>query len=550
MSDFIKGLDKAINIDKELVEVAPKTGIKQIRDLGKKLLTMQEKYSALNDAVINEMNKRFDEINSIESNKEIEKIQNEIFRLDNIVLCEKGKTSFEKMQLDMLTYNINGYYKKDLKTNNTYIYECVKKFREVGIGISSKDFCISEYAKEYMEVLIEEADKGNINSERVKDTFEKVYWKCSDILVHIYVNIMIIYDEHENEIDKYFDSKIQEVLSNLKVTQKEVENKKLELIRELDKLKGVDGRIILDSFLDNSYNINDYRTNNYNEKYTNLISKSPETLSDEEKAEMDVNVEKLHKNLVEYTSYLEYKFLSDEILRIKAEKVKEAQKEVQKDAKKDNKKNKKVMSAYEKMQNDVKKSVEDIRKMNSELGGTSEKKGFLWFKKETKKNDKAKILKRDNKILELKELYAKLENGKLREKINNNIDDTSKILDVLKMASYYYGFLARTIIKKYPEITEPEIDKMIEKYRKFIRFYEFSVINHVNINEKKDISVVIKDKYKLLGLTLTKENFSDANLEEFVKQTQIVNYYNHIAKSNINVEDIQFVMNSRSILNK
>lgn len=542
MSNIVKELEEQIEIDKELIEVSPKTGIKQIRELSKILREMKERYSSINEALLKEMTERYDRINSIVENEEIPKTLQEVLSLDGLVLSQAGQTSFEKMGFDMQNYNLNGYYKKDLKTNNLEIYECIKKFREVGINVTAEDFDISEYTKEYMNVLIEEADKGEINSERVKDIFDKVYWKCSDLMSHILVNIRQIYDKNENEIDKYYKNKTEEVLASLNVTQKQVEDKKEELIKKLDYLKGIDGRVILDSFLDNTYNINDYRKNNYVDKYTNLISKNPDTLSENEKKEIDENVQKLNNNLIEYTNYLEFKFIIDDIMALKKEKEKEDKKA------KEDKKNKK--SAYELLQGEVKKMSSDIKKLNTEIEQAEEKKGLLAIFKKENKNKKALILERDNKILELKNLYAKFDNSKLKEKIGANITETSKILDVFKIASYYYGFLARSIIKKYPDIVDADIKSMIERFRKFVRLYHFSVINNVNINEKKDLSIVIKDKYKLLGLSISKENFQAANLEDLSKQTQVIDYYNHIQKSNIPIEDIQFVMNAKPILKR
>ena len=49
----------------------------------------------------------------------------------------------------------------------------LKKFESVGITLTAKDFDYSEYAHEYMKVFIEEAKKGNVYSDRIKDTFEK-----------------------------------------------------------------------------------------------------------------------------------------------------------------------------------------------------------------------------------------------------------------------------------------------------------------------------------------------------------------------------------------
>ena len=150
----------------------------------------------------------------------------------------------------------------------------------------------------------------------------------------------------------------------------------------------------------------------------------------------------------------------------------------------------------------------------------------------------------------MKELYFKLDNCNLKDNIVENINDTSKIYDVFRIASYDYDFLAKTIIKKYKDIVEEDIDKMIERFVKFIRLYSFSVLNNVNVYEKKEIAIVIKDKYKLLGLEISKENFLDANLDDFSKQTKIIDFYNDIEKSNIPLEDIQFIMNSRTILKK
>lgn len=540
MSNIVKELEEQIDIDKEVIDGAPKTGIKQIRELRKNLEEMKERYESINNAALEEMLMRYNRIDSIESNPEIAKVSEEILSLDKLVLSEAGQTSFEKMQLDRLSYNINGYYKKNLTIINKDIIECVLRFKEVGIELTGADFTISEYANEYMTVLLEEyKNSGDINSERVKDTFEKVYWKSSDLIAHVLVNIRQIYDLNKNAIDKFYKAKTEEVLKSMNVTQKQVLNKKDELIRKLESLKSVDGRTILNSFLDNTYSIGDYRQDTYEGLYEDFVSKKMSFLSEEEKADMDSNFKKLNNNLVEYFNFLDYKFLSDEILHLRLVRLKEIEKE------NEDKKNKKT--AYDLVKLEIAKVSDEIKKLNASIG--KEKKGFF-FKKAAPKNDTAIILERDNKVLELKDLYFKLDDAKLKDKIVKNIDETSKVLDVFKIASYYYGFLARTIIKKYPDIVEEDIFKMIEKFRRFVRMYRFSVINNININEKKDISVVIKDKYKLLGLTISKENFTEANLEDLMKKTQIIDYYNDIAKSNIPLEDIQYVMNAKPILKK
>lgn len=546
MNNLVKNLDEQIEIDKEVIELSPKSGVKQIREFKKKLEEMIELYTAINESAMEEIKARYERIDSIAMNDEITKVSENIYKLDNLVLSEKGKTSFERMNFDRLTYRINGYYKKNLSIINQDIMACINKFKEVGIRLTGKDFQISEYANEYMTILLEEDEKGDINSDRVKDAFEKVYWKSSDLIIHILVNIRQLYDSNELAIDKYYKNKTEEVLRTLGVTERQVQDKKDELIRKLNALRSVDGRIILDSFIDGRYSIGDYRKDTYSNIYENLTSKSINELDSEQKRIMDENLKKLNNNLSEYTNFLEFKFIFDETLNLKKLREKE-------NAANPNVKGKgKVQSNTQLIKNDITKMSAEIKKINDEIREPKTKKFSILslFKKKAlpRKSAGELVLERDNKILELKELYIKLDDSKLKDQINEHITDTSKIYDVFRIASYDYSFLAKTIIKKYKDIVEEDINKMIERFIVFIRLSHFSVLNNINISEKKDIAVVIKDKHKLLGVEISKEHFADANFDEFVKQVQIIDYYNDIERSNIPLEDIQFIINARAVL--
>ena len=96
------------------------------------------------------------------------------------------------------------------KRKNNILSSVDKLTTEKNLIISSQ--LMSEYSKEYMEVLLEEAYNGNINSEKIKDAFEKVYCKCSEVVSHLYVNIRHIYDIHEEHIRKFYANKSEEIL--------------------------------------------------------------------------------------------------------------------------------------------------------------------------------------------------------------------------------------------------------------------------------------------------------------------------------------------------
>ena len=138
----------------------------------------------------------------------------------------------------------------------------------------------------------------------------------------------------------------------------------------------------------------------------------------------------------------------------------------------------------------------------------------------------------------------------LKQRVVKNIDETSSLLDVLKLASNYYWFIARSMIKKNEEITDKEIGETIKAIRKFINFSDFAVINYIKISDTKELSVIIKDKYKLFGMQVSKENFQEDNIEDLIKKVKIISNYNNIQKSKFSVEDLEYITSVKEMLKK
>ena len=546
MSNIVEDIEKQVNIDKEVIEVLPRKGIKTIRTLKKTLEEMKEEYENTLKNVKNEIKTRYNYINDINLNKEIEKINNEIIEIEKIVNVCENKSSFQKMGLDRLIYNINGFYKKELNIVNNDIKECIKKFLEVGIKLKSSDFNISEYTQEYMQVLLEEIENKNINSQRVQDVFEKLYWKCSDIILHISVNIKTIYEDKENEIDKYYKNKKEEILNKLNMSIEEIVKRKKELIKRKKELENIDRRLIIDKFFNNTYNVVDFQKQEYLNSYEKLISKKISDLNEQEKNKMDENIEKLYSNLYEYNKYLKFKFIIDDILEIRTKRIKEKEEEKnkEKNLKKQNSQKNKNSNKLESQNiiNDIKNIKRAIYKLNLK---TSEKNKFNFISKKEKEEKK---IERNRKILRLKDLYTRLEQEEIKEKTVKEIDETSKILDIFKLASSYYNFLATSIIKQFPDILEKDIHKMIDELKEFIKSSDISVINNVGIESSKEISIIIKDRYKLSGMMLSKSNFDERNIDELINEIKKLNDYNNMKKSGLRIEDMQFLINAKEML--
>ena len=273
MKELVENIEKQITTDKEVISVLPRNGIKAIKTLLKTISDMTEKYENLNEKLLKEIEDRYTELTTVDENKEIPQLEQEILKYDMAEKNTDTRSSFEKMGLDRVVYNVNGYYKSNLERLNKELIFSVKQFEKVGIKLTAEDFCISEYAKKYMEVLLSEAYEGDINSEAVKNTFEKVYWQCSEVVSHLYVNIRYIYDRYENQIDKFYNEKAQEILKSLSLTLEGVEEKKAELIKQKNQIEETDNKNILDKFYTGSLNINDYKEDNYKRIYLELTNK-------------------------------------------------------------------------------------------------------------------------------------------------------------------------------------------------------------------------------------------------------------------------------------
>ena len=540
MKELVESIEQQIDTDKEVITVLPRNGIKAIKTLVKTIEETTENYNQVNEMLLKEIENRYDNLTAVEENPEISKLEQDILKLDVAIKNTDTRSSFEKMRLDKIVYNVNGYYKSNLERLNTELVETVKQFEAVGVKITANDFDISEYAKEYMSVLLREAQNGEINSEEIKDTFEKVYWKCSEVVSHLYICIRHIYDKYENEIDKFYENKMEEIMQDLNSTPEQVENTKTALIRRKKKIEDTDNKIILDKFNKGLLNINDYKEGNYNKIYLELTSREVSNLSEKEKVDMDENFDKLNENLNEYFKFTEYKFLSDGVLAIREEELARIEKE------KGNKKSKKT--EYDLLKENIKKTTSEVYKLNDKIDKPA--KGLFGKKSAKNKKNSAITLERNNLVLELKKLYMQLDDEIVKQRIMQNIDETSSILDVLKLGSHYYGFMAKEIIKKYPEITDKELGETAKKIRDFVTFSNFTVINHIKISDKKELSIIIKDKYKLFGMQISKENFQEENIEDLMKKVKIITNYNNILKSKFSVKDLSFITTVKEMLKK
>lgn len=519
-----------IEVDKEILSVLPKNNKKNLQAYKDKAADIKRNYVTYLDEILSEMKRRTIKIKSFVPDTKIEKLEQEIKYMDKIELLDKNTTSFEKMGLDETLYVLKRFYKNNLELVNDAIVKCLEKFRIVGINLVADDFNYSIYTKEYMKVFLEDTKKGNPNSGRVKDTFEQIYWKCPDIIIHIELNFRSLYLKNEKAINKYYDDARKQITKELGLTEEEAIEKYNSLLVQLIETKNKDTALIIDKFLNNEKNVKDYEESTIKKQYKKLLGKELEEYSREEIQEIDKNISRLQNSLYEFKNYLRFKFIYDRVVDIYKTKDK-------------------YKNLYNQKLKQIKKMEAKVFKTNKKIERVESHKGLLQkiFSKNTNRLENIN-LDLNAQILELKNIYIDLEENKIKNVINTVLNDGSTIYDVLLLICPFYSFLVNSIIEEFPDIMQEEIQETINKYRTFIKYPKTTIINNVKILEDKDIILMIKDKYNLCNINITKGDLEEENISNLISSVNAICDNNYILNSKTTLPDIQFVLQAVKIL--
>ena len=482
MSSPIDILNDKIDTDKEILSVMPKNTKKNTEIYLNKVKEIKANYQDYLNRIIEEIKKRVAKINAIQENPEIKEVEEELKKFDGIDLLGAGNTSYEKMKLDELLFILRRFYKNNLEQVNNNILACIRKFSE-----------------------------------------------CSDIIVHIELNIRYLFLKHEKEIEKHLASENKEVLKDLETSDKHYLEKFRTLRAKLDDLEGPDKKLMLDKFLNKELDANNFDEVNVERELSKMLQNPMDTYTKTDLMEIRENIVKLSKTLDEYKNYLEYKFVFDELLKIYKEKDK-------------------YKNGYEKQKKEIQKLENKLVKTNKKYERTDKLKEMIFFKRNSAEKLKTLTIDINNQIAAIKELYRKIDDDKVNDKIATMLTDNSTIYDAMFLAGSFYTFLVETIIKQFPDILEKDINTKVAEIRKFLTSPYITIINNVTIKEDKDIALMIKDKYSLFNIKIEKEDLEEMNINALSNTvTAIVNAHN-VENSGLDLDDVKFMLRATKIL--
>lgn len=521
-SKKLKEIVEKIESNKEILSVMPKNNEKNLEKYFNKIQEIKEEYEDYRDSIFNILNNRYTKKTQIAKNPEIDNLQT---RLDIVkeTLCivNEVKNSYEKMELDKIIYAIGKYYKGNLENVNKQILFAIRKFENVGINLTLDDFDYSIYVKEYMATFLQEMEYGDVNSDNVASKFEEIYWKCPDIIVHIELNLRNLYLKNQTNIDKYFAKEKVSLLKQWEKTPNEIINAYYGLKRQKIETEKMDKSILLNNFISGKLNIKNYMPEKIKSNCLKIIPAV--ILNDETKREeLEINIFKFLNSLYEYRNYVKFKFIIDDVKKYYKER-----------------------EQYKKVYIETKKKVEvseaKLRKVNKGLQRTG-----IFGKRESTKQ----IQEQKNLIMEIKNLYVQLDLDEFYNKVYTELADDSTIYEVLNLASSYYNYLVRCIIKNDNSILPEDIEILVQELYEFLETPYNTIINNLTIMDEKNVAMIIKDRYKLLNFNIELDDLDIGNVDNLISILEDIQIGINMKKAGLNVEDIIELCNINKILSK
>ena len=246
-----------------------------------------------------------------------------------------------------------------------------------------------------------------------------------------------------------------------------------------------------------------------NEIYEKLIE-----LTQTDKEQTNKNIMSFLNNIYEYKNYLRYKFIIDDIKEIYSKK-------------EENKKN------FEETRKQIEASEKKLRKTNK----------VSFFKKKEGKN-----LEQEKIIEELQELYKKLDKEQFNKKIYENLKDNSSLYEVFTYVKSDYNYMANCFIKDNAQIEPQEIGENIQELKNFIKSPYNTIMKNIHISDEKDIGIIIKDRYRLLGFRVEKEDLEEENISNLEKELKILELSANLEKAGLKIDEIERAYKIKELL--
>ena len=484
-------------------EVLPKKTKKNLEKIEEYLDDSINKYKYLLEKDLEEINSRRDAILNKYNTESYKPLENNM-DYDSIKLSDPRAKSSEKLNLDYLFYNIE-HSNNNLDDVNNNISTIISNFRNAGIGLSESDFDLNTYVNTYIRGIL--ANKDNI-----QDIFNDIYWKDSDILKQVELNIRYLYYKNESKLDDYFKTKYATFDFS-----KFIHEHKNKILAESNR-KHDNQKYIFDLFYNKEIILDDYTNEN---KKTELLNSILVNMDNPRNYD---NLVKLKKSLFEYKEYKRFEYIINDFKELYQHK-----------------------AEYKDL---LTNKLKEIAKKEHTIVGINKKINKTGFFRPSPNKIVALEAEKSKIIAELLLDYDDVDELKIKDTIYNHVTDETTYYDIFKFTTYNFNYFVSLIRKENKDITPEEIKESLDELQKYIYDNYVDIIDNIKISDVKDIEKIICEKYQLNDITVDPESLNIDEIDKYIENIGKAILYFDVERLNIDLEGIKFLLDSDEIVKK
>ena len=504
-----------IEVHKNVLSSMPINNQKNLKAYKDKVADLKSQYVSMKDELFQEIKGRSDRYFRLRENPRIEYLKQELEGLSNLKLLNPVNTPFEKLGIDNILYRLNHFFKNELSEVNEDIKTVFHLFQEAGVPLSASDFVYSIYARNYIQELLSD---GSID--RMKYVFEEIHWKCPDVILHVSMNLRLLYNKNKDKFIKYVDSRKDPGL-----TFDDYLLKRENIIKELYDLKHYEEYNLLKAFMDSKLILADYTVVNVGKIYSKFLN---ENTSPSEQKEKIPDFKNLLLNVKEYKNYVKYQFVVNDVRK----------KYQERDGHKDE---------AARIVKEIDTLAAELIKINNEIN-TGSTKGFWIFKKRV--DLEQLYVDINTKMTELNAKYDEYDAAHVYEDMSKSLTDTSSIYDVFRFALSFKTYLRNCIKANKNDATIDDIKQIVKEFEIFMNETNISVIKNAKFLQETDISEIISDHYQLLNIKLDKSLLDDGNIDALMKDLKIMINSSYLDSYDLNIDLVNDLFDSKKIIEK
>lgn len=407
--------------------------------------------------------------------------------------------------------------------NNTFL-NIIKIFEDASIKLTISDFTYSMFTEKYMHVFLDNIEKNNRFEEVMKKCFDSIYWECPDIIKHLKLNFWSLLEKYEEKLKIYTDTVSYQLLQKTGYDKNSLIDKYLGNVNKYNLEVSRDEFYNLDSFLSKKKNVLDYLDDSATRvKNLDQFVIDGEFKDIEDSSKFYDNMVELAHTLSVLKLYYRYEFIIKDI----------QEKYSKKDANKSVFSNK--LKAVNTEEGKRKKIYNDYLKAC----------GKNLFHKVNEEKIKSNKLAINEEILKLDTLYNELHDLEIVELINKKVNSTDSLYDLFSLSYESYYYLEKMFNEHFKDSDDYSFEEELNKYFDFIYSPYNDFLKKINGFSMVDVSSVITDKYRLLGINVTNDNISVDNLDSFMDSVNYVKFIDDILKGDLSFDDINVIVKFR-----